>query len=151
MHLPVPIFVKNSMGMYVYCNIPFEKYVGRKIDEIVGRGVYGLWDYELVKVAGRIEDAIRKSDMPARLGGDEFMVVFDDLETRDSAFCLAESILQQFSEVIKLQVHTVKLGASIGIAFYPDHGTSPQELLKNADLALYESKRSGKGRFSSLA
>lgn len=276
--LPVPIFVKDSKGIYVYCNIPFEKYVGRKIDEIVGRGVFDLWDHELakvyhaadnrlfgaggeeqyearvkyadgsihdvifhkavfpflgenymagaildisdrkaserelerialtdtltgaasryhlcatlddacrkaerqkfmiavmsidldgfkdvndtyghlagdevlVKVAGRIRDAIRKSDMLARLGGDEFMVVFDGLETREAAFSLAQSILQQFSEPLEVQGNTIRLGASIGIAFYPDHGSNPQELLKKADFALYESKRNGKGRFSSL-
>ncbi|WP_297450891.1 diguanylate cyclase [Ferrovum sp.] len=276
--LPVPIFVKNSKGIYVYCNVPFEKYVGRKIDEIVGRGVHDLWDAELAKVyheadnrlfrtggeeqyeakvkyadgtihdvifhkavfpfsdenymagaildisarksaerelerialtdsltgvanryhlyatlddacrkaarqnhmiavmgidldgfkevndtyghlagdevlvktAGRIRDSIRESDLLARPGGDEFIVVFDRLERRDPAYCLAETILQKLSEEMELQGHPVMLGASIGIAFYPDHGTNPQDLLKHADLALYEAKRNGKGCFRSL-
>ena len=48
--LPVPIFVKDSGGLYVYCNEPFEKYVGRKIHEIVGKSVFDLWDHDLARV-----------------------------------------------------------------------------------------------------
>jgi diguanylate cyclase (GGDEF)-like protein len=51
---------------------------------------------------------------------------------------------------MELQGHPIMLSASIGIAFYPDHGTNPQDLLKHADLALYEAKREGKGCFRSL-
>ena len=276
--LPVPIFVKNSKGIYVYCNGPFEKYVGKKVNEIVGCSVYDLWDAELAKVyheadnrlfraggeeqyearvkyadgsvhdvifhkavfpfsdenymagaildissrkaaerelerialtdsltgvanryhlyaalddackkaarqnciiavmsidldgfkgvndtyghlagddvlvktASRIRDSIRESDMLARPGGDEFIVVFDGLEKKDPVYSLAETILQKLSEEMELQGYPVMLSASIGIAFYPEHGTNPQDLLKHADLALYEAKRSGKGCFRSL-
>ncbi|QKE40604.1 MAG: diguanylate cyclase [Ferrovum myxofaciens] len=276
--LPVPIFVKNSKGIYVYCNVPFEKYVGKKSGEIVGRSVYDLWDAELAKVyheadnrlfraggeeqyeakvkyadgsihdvifhkaifpfsdenymagaildisdrktaerelerialtdsltgvanrhhlyaalddacrkaarrnciiavmgidldgfkevndtyghlvgdevlvkaASRIKESIRASDLLARPGGDEFIILFDGLERKDPAYCLAETILQKLSEEMELQGHPIMLNASIGIAFYPDHGTNPQDLLKYADLALYEAKREGKGCFRSL-
>ncbi|EQD74976.1 sensory box/GGDEF domain protein [mine drainage metagenome] len=63
--LPVPIFVKNSKGIYVYCNVPFEKYVGKKSDEIVGRSVYDLWDAELAKVYHEADNRL------FRVGGEE--------------------------------------------------------------------------------
>src|SRR5487761_2173853 len=48
--LPVPIFVKDSKGLYVYCNTPFEKYVGKKVCEIEGKSVFDLWDHDLAMV-----------------------------------------------------------------------------------------------------
>lgn len=277
--LPVPIFVKDSKGLYVYCNTPFEKYVGKKVHEIEGKSVFDLWDHDLAKVyfeadnrlfgsggeqqyearvkyadgsihdvifhkavfssmderymAGailditarklaereierialtdtltgaasryhlyaalehackkaarqncsialmsidldgfkeindtyghlvgddalvnavkRIRQCIRESDTLARLGGDEFVIVFEGLEHRDSIFRLAEAILTCLSGGMELQGNPVRMGASIGIAFYPDHGKAPQELLRRADLALYESKLAGKGCYRTAA
>ncbi|EQD74975.1 sensory box/GGDEF domain protein [mine drainage metagenome] len=109
-----------------------------------------IGDEVLVKAASRIRESIRASDLLARPGGDEFIILFDGLERKDPVYCLAETILQKLSEEMELQGHPVMLSASIGIAFYPDHGTNPQDLLKHADLALYEAKREGKGCFRSL-
>ncbi len=272
--LPVPIFVKDSDGVYVYCNRPFEAFVGRRIHEIVGRSVFDLWNpdlarvyheadvelfraggqqqYEaqvkgadgslrdvifhkavfrsagerymagaildisarkhaerelekvaltdtltgaasryhlngvldkackmvvrqghlmaimsldldgfkpindsfghhagdelLVQVTALLRNSVRETDTVARLGGDEFALVFEGLTHRDDASDLAKNLLDRLAETaFHVFGQTVRLGASIGISFCPDHGRTPEQLLKWADFALYDAKRAGKG------
>ncbi|MCQ8105249.1 EAL domain-containing protein [Methylomonas sp. SURF-2] len=84
----------------------------------------------------------------ARLGGDEFTVIAGGLEDRDSVEPLARQILACLSDPFQLANDTVYLSASIGIAMYPDDGKKSEELLKNADQAMYEAKKQGRDCFS---
>lgn len=99
---------------------------------------------ELLKViADHIKAATRSQDLVARLGGDEFCVV-TSLHNRDEACHLAQRIMQRIKEPIELGGRRMVMTTSIGISIYPDDGQTAEELLKNADLALYQSKGSGR-------
>ncbi|OXY80486.1 bifunctional diguanylate cyclase/phosphodiesterase [Oceanimonas doudoroffii] len=105
-------------------------------------------DRLLIEVALRLRAAVRKSDLVGRLGGDEFAVVLMNIKRADNARMMAEKIIASISKPIKLAQHEAVVGASIGITLAPEDGTSSGELMRNADLAMYDSKRAGKNQFS---
>ncbi|PYC13121.1 putative bifunctional diguanylate cyclase/phosphodiesterase [Pseudomonas mosselii] len=99
---------------------------------------------ELLKViADHIKAATRGQDLVARFGGDEFCIV-TSLNSRDEARHLAQRIMQRMKEPIDLAGRRMVMTTSIGISIFPDDGQSTEELLKNADLALYQSKGCGR-------
>ncbi len=104
-------------------------------------------DTLLVDVASRLGQRVRKSDMVARLGGDEFVVLVTDFEEPELVGSLAEDVLEALQEPVKIKETEVHIGASIGISIYPDDGVSSEELIKNADIAMYQAKDSGKNNF----
>jgi diguanylate cyclase (GGDEF)-like protein len=101
----------------------------------------------LLKLAGLLDNAVRKSDTVARFGGDEFVVLLTGLLSRDDAAIVAEKILHQMSKPIAVSVGEVMVGASIGIAVYPYDGTDSAKLLKVADSLMYRIKQQGKNRY----
>ncbi len=99
---------------------------------------------ELLKViADHIQAATRSQDLVARLGGDEFCVV-TSLKSRDEARHLAQRIMQRMKDPIELGGRRMVMTTSIGISVYPEDGVTANELLKHADLALYQSKGAGR-------
>ena len=99
---------------------------------------------ELLKViAGHIKAATRGHDLVSRFGGDEFCIV-TALNNRDEARHLAQRIMLRMKEPIDLAGRRMVMTTSIGISIFPDDGLSTEELLKNADLALYQSKGCGR-------
>ncbi|HWD31504.1 putative bifunctional diguanylate cyclase/phosphodiesterase [Pseudomonas caricapapayae] len=99
---------------------------------------------ELLKViAGYIKAATRSQDVVARFGGDEFCILIA-LHSREEARHLAQRIMQKMKEPIDLAGRRMVMTTSIGISIFPDDGRSCEELLKNADLALYQSKGCGR-------
>jgi len=97
-------------------------------------------------VALRLEGAMRRSDTVARLGGDEFVVVVDGPASQDSAAQVARHILECFAQPFMLDGQTLHVRLSMGIALFPEHGDTPDLLLKNADLAMYRAKELGRNR-----
>jgi len=102
-------------------------------------------DILLTKVADRLRDIVRESDLIARLGGDEFVVLQSPLAGSDDAAALARQIIESLSAPYDIDGNEVVIGASIGIALAPDDGTQTGLLLKNADMALYRAKSDGRG------
>jgi diguanylate cyclase (GGDEF)-like protein/PAS domain S-box-containing protein len=103
---------------------------------------------ELLKaVAGRLRGCVRGSDTLARLGGDEFAIVQIGAAQPTDATALATRIIELMSEPYDLNGHQLMTGASIGIAIAPNDGTDPDQLLKNADLALYRAKSEGRSTY----
>ncbi|QID18950.1 EAL domain-containing protein [Nitrogeniibacter mangrovi] len=98
-------------------------------------------------VAQRLLGRTRRSDLVARLGGDEFAIVREGPVTPEDAEDLAERLIQILSDPCEIDGIRVRVGASIGIAIAPKDGQSGDQLLKNADIALYAAKYEGKGRF----
>ncbi|MDX1390970.1 MAG: GGDEF domain-containing protein, partial [Rheinheimera sp.] len=90
---------------------------------------------------------VRKSDTVARFGGDEFVILLTGLLNRDDAAIVAEKILHRLSQPINLSVGEVQVGASIGIAVYPEDGTDSARLLKVADNLMYRIKQQGKNHY----
>jgi diguanylate cyclase (GGDEF)-like protein len=103
-------------------------------------------DKLLKMVADRLRLLVRESDTIARMGGDEFAIVQVAADPAD-ATTLAQRIISAMSEPFDIDGHQAAIGASIGIAVGPGDGLSPDELLRNADLALYRSKGDGRGTF----
>ncbi|WP_028633201.1 putative bifunctional diguanylate cyclase/phosphodiesterase [Pseudomonas parafulva] len=100
-------------------------------------------DRLLTVIASHIKAATRSQDLVARLGGDEFCVV-TSLSGREEAQHLAQRILQRMKDPIDLGGRRMVMTTSIGISLFPDDGTSAEELMKNADLALYQCKANGR-------
>jgi len=104
-------------------------------------------DKLLLIVAQRLQVRIRKTDVVARLGGDEFTLLVTNFRHPEQIGSLAKHILEVLAEPFNIQEREIHIGASIGIAIYPDDGTSPEELIKHADIAMYHAKASGKNQF----
>ena len=103
-------------------------------------------DQLLVSVAAKMRTALRKSDMLARMGGDEFLVLLEEIEGSEAAIRVAEKLLLAISEPVTIEMQLAKVGASIGVAMFTAPSASAAALIKAADIAMYESKKQGKGR-----
>jgi diguanylate cyclase (GGDEF)-like protein len=104
-------------------------------------------DALLIEVARRLKRAVRDVDTIARLGGDEFAIIQDETTKEEDAGTLAGRIVRDLGRPFEIQGQQVSIGASVGVALYPIHGSSREELLKAADTALYRVKRSGRNAF----
>lgn len=104
-------------------------------------------DLLLIEVTKRLQSCLRIDDFLARMGGDEFAIIFSDLEEYSQAGVIAQKIIDVLVPPCDLEGHQVKSSLSIGIACYPKDGTNQEELLKNADIAMYHAKKSGGNRY----
>jgi len=105
-------------------------------------------DRLLIEIAGRLQDSLREVDTIARLGGDEFAVIVPGCESEKSVSMLCERLISSMIRpvVVDRIEHTV--GASIGVAVFPDDGRSVEELVMKADSAMYRAKEMGRARFA---
>ncbi|HXS51154.1 MAG TPA: GGDEF domain-containing protein [Usitatibacter sp.] len=102
-------------------------------------------DRVLALVAERARTGVRASDTVGRLGGDEFLAILPET-AHAGALAVAEKVRASLSEPYALESAIARVGASVGVALFPDHGEEVDSLLSAADGALYEAKREGKGR-----
>jgi diguanylate cyclase (GGDEF)-like protein len=110
-----------------------------------------IGDELLKQLAQRLRDCVREVDTLARLGGDEFAIVQTALTDRDDAARLARRIGDTVRRPLELDGRQTSVDFSVGIAVAPDDGFDSEQLLKNADLALYAAKADGRGRFRFFA
>ncbi len=108
---------------------------------------HDIGDHLLIKVAEELQKACRESDTVVRLGGDEFAIIATNIDKKRDSAILGNKILSIFEQPLQIQTHQIKTGTSIGLAFYPDDAESADELLRKADMALYEAKRHGRANF----
>lgn len=104
-------------------------------------------DEVLRTVAQRLSGWLRRSDMAARVGGDEFVLVLQSLPGADVAAKAAERLLVLVGQTFQVGGQTLGLTTSIGIAIYPDDATDAENLLRNADIAMYTAKSKGKNQY----
>lgn len=104
-------------------------------------------DELLLKITEKLELVVRPSDMVARLGGDEFVIVIEDVNKEDQIVSVAERILKGLREPMMIAGQKVYTGASIGIVLSSCDYERADDLLRDADLAMYRAKSKGKGRF----
>ncbi|AFL51582.1 bifunctional diguanylate cyclase/phosphodiesterase [Sinorhizobium fredii] len=104
-------------------------------------------DAVLRQVSARLVQSVRPADVVARLGGDEFAIIHPLATTHDDAVRLARRVIDTLCEPFTIEGVSATVGASVGIAFAPDDGTSADELIKAADIALYNAKASGRGTY----
>ena len=109
---------------------------------------HSVGDALLCAVASRLQALLRDDDLVSRTGGDEFAIVQAGHEpAMQASATLASLIVETVSAPFEIGDHTVVIGASVGIAIAPDDGSDPDQLLKNADMALYRAKGEGRARF----
>ncbi len=108
---------------------------------------HGIGDQLLIEVGKRTAATLRHHDMLARLGGDEFLVILPDCPPA-AAERTAQRLIVAFEAPFQVAHHRLKMSCSIGLAFFPDHGTDRETLLKHADTAMYEAKRLGRSGFA---
>lgn len=102
-------------------------------------------DAALLEICHRLRRTVRRSDVVARLGGDEFAVIAGELKGPQPVVRLARRIRSTLAEPLRLPAGKARTGVSIGVAFYPGDGDTPELLLSRADRALYAAKRDGVG------
>ncbi|MBU2887602.1 EAL domain-containing protein [Gilvimarinus agarilyticus] len=101
-------------------------------------------DLLLKAIAGRLSEGVREMDTVARLGGDEFVVLLEGIQDLDDVRFVANKLLAHVSRPMEIAGHDISITASIGISVYPTDGDNTDELLKNADIAMYKAKEAGK-------
>ncbi|WP_421783169.1 diguanylate cyclase domain-containing protein [Kiloniella litopenaei] len=104
-------------------------------------------DAILVGVADRIRALLAPEDMAARIGGDEFIILLKEVTDRDGVKVLAQTLIEQLNVPFVLDGEEARVGASVGIAFSVDDGTTAEQLLNCADKSMYEIKKKGKNNF----
>jgi diguanylate cyclase (GGDEF)-like protein len=108
---------------------------------------HGMGDRLLQQVAQRLKTCLRRGDTLSRHGGDEFTLLLPDVRTRDDVHGIANKILEALHKPFVIDSHELFVGASIGIAMYPEAGETVEALIQNADIAMYHTKGRGKNGY----
>jgi len=116
----------------------------KRVNDSLG---HDIGDQVLLWVAEQLKDCLRPYDILARMGGDEFTAVIDGLDYPEQAAIIAEKLIERVSVRQQIDGLEITLGASIGIATYPECGSSLDGLLRAADIAMYEAKRAGRQQY----
>ena len=120
----------------------------KEINDMLGHEV---GDKLLIEAAKRIRGNVRDQDTVARLGGDEFAVVLEDVHEAKEVLPVIERIVNSLRQVTNVDGHEVNTSSSIGIAMYPENGNNLSELLRAADLAMYQAKSAGRACYQFFA
>ena len=133
----------NHKAALLFIDLDNFKRINDTLGHSVGDDLLKVTSQRLLKCL-RISDGIARSapgEIAARLGGDEFTVVLPELESEGDAGLVAQRIAEQLAQPMQLGKHRVVITSSIGIAIFPQDGDNLEQLLKNADIAMYFSKR----------
>lgn len=106
-----------------------------------------IGDQVLIHVSHAIQTNMREIDTLARLGGDEFSLIIDSLEDIESVSTIAEKLVALLQHPIWIDEHELYVTSSIGISIYPNDGEVPENLLRNADSAMYKAKNEGRNSY----
>lgn len=131
--------LNSHSGFAVFC-LDLDQF--KQVNDTLGHPV---GDELLKLVAMRLRDCVGDQDLVARLGGDEFAIVYDGLQPPERSNELAVRIINAVSEPYEIEGRQIVIGASVGIANAPADSSDPDQLLKNADMALYLAKSDGRG------
>lgn len=124
----------------LFCDLDGFKFVNDSLGHQTG-------DQILIAVSRRLEGCVRTGDTVARLGGDEFLILVDDFEGETDLYALAGRILAELQAPFVINGHELVISVSIGIALSGTASASPEELVRNADIAMYRAKSRGKSAY----
>ncbi len=131
----------NGKFAVMFIDLDRFKVINDSVGHLVG-------DDLLFQVGGRIRACLKARDMVARLGGDEFAVLLEGIDDGDQAILIADRIIRELQTPFQLGVKEIFTSASIGIALSATHYHQPEELLRDADAAMYDAKDAGRHRTS---
>jgi diguanylate cyclase (GGDEF)-like protein/PAS domain S-box-containing protein len=151
--LPNRILLSDRMQQAMTKSMRHNQYVAIAFIDLDGFKIindsYGhsAGDQFLRKISQHLKSSLRDIDTLARIGGDEFVAVIDELnETADSHVILSR-LLESATKELEIDGQLLKVSASIGVTFYPQNNCSPDQLLRQADQAMYKAKQLGKNRW----
>ncbi len=107
---------------------------------------HAVGDAVLRQVAERLKDCVRETDFVARMGGDEFAIIQIGVANPESTGKLADRVVAALGQPFHVDSHQISIGTSIGMSFAPEDSVEADQLLKNADMALYQAKAEGRGQ-----
>lgn len=116
----------------------------KQVNDTLG---HSIGDLLLQAVAQRLSGLLRDKDMLGRLGGDEFLLLLDGNIDKQAAGSVADKIIAALLQPFNLDGHQISIGVSVGIALYPIDGKDADELVKNADIAMYSAKEAGRNTY----
>jgi diguanylate cyclase (GGDEF)-like protein/PAS domain S-box-containing protein len=116
----------------------------KNINDTLG---HDIGDKLLQAVGERLKESVREGDTVARLGGDEFTVLLENIQSADAVAPIARKVLTALATPYQIDDQELYSSASIGISMYPDDGSDPKTLLKNADTAMYRAKDQGRNTY----
>jgi diguanylate cyclase (GGDEF)-like protein/PAS domain S-box-containing protein len=108
---------------------------------------HSIGDALLKEVAGRLVKQLRVGDTICRIGGDEFVVVLPEVKRSSDVAHVAQKVIEQLSQPVKVEERELEVTCSIGIAVYPDDGRDAESLIRNADAAMYHAKELGRANY----
>lgn len=132
--------MKNLLAV-LYVGIDHFKGVNDALGHVQG-------DALLKEAAQRIKGCVRATDTVARMGGDEFTIVLNSLADPSAAATVAQDVIAAMNQAFELSGERIFVSASVGVTLYPEDATGADELLRQADQALFEAKSQGRGRFA---
>jgi diguanylate cyclase (GGDEF)-like protein/PAS domain S-box-containing protein len=130
--------LRRSHGLIAMLFIDLDRF--KQVNDSLGHAV---GDHLLISVSERLADMLRDSDTVARLGGDEFVILAEDLDSDAEALAVAERVLHALEEPFLVGSAEVSMFASVGVSVSHDHNADPEDLLREADVAMYRAKGSG--------
>ncbi|WZL71929.1 EAL domain-containing protein [Clostridiaceae bacterium 35-E11] len=116
----------------------------KRINDTLG---HALGDILLQEVAKRFKECVNEGDTVARLGGDEFTILLEDIQGIKNVLTVVHKLFHALDEPFVLKNHEIYATTSIGISLYPDDGQDIDTLMKNADIAMYRAKESGRDNY----
>lgn len=131
----------GSPGCTLY-SIDFDRF--KEINDMLG---HATGDVVLKLLAKRLQSIVKEPDLLARLGGDEFAILQSNLSPQSNVEALAKTIVDALREPLRINGHDLSLGASVGISMYPNQASDAEELLGNADFAMYQAKAAGRNGY----
>lgn len=131
---------EDKVGAVMFLDLDHFKSINDTLGHHIG-------DLLLKEVAKRLQDSVRATDTVARLSGDEFTVILPKITKIDDAGLVAETIINKITKPYKLEDNELKVTCSVGVSVFPHDGDSIEELLNEADQAMYTAKTSGRNTF----
>lgn len=129
---------RREQGQLALCFVDLDKF--KYVNDHYG---HAAGDLCLKTMAERLLYAVRETDTVARLGGDEFVIVMDAVAEQKHVLKLMQNLLVKLKQPFLFEQHELHISASIGIAFFPQHGADQVSLLSAADMAMYKAKQAG--------
>lgn len=108
---------------------------------------HDVGDALLQAIGPRVRECLRSSDIVGRLGGDEFVILIETIQQRSDIEKIASDVIEALQKPFRVGTLTLQIGASMGVALYPEHADTPKQLLKIADAAMYQAKESGRNQY----
>lgn len=130
----------NKIVAVLFLDLDRFKHINDSLGHTIG-------DALLEAVARRFRELIREEDTVARLGGDEFVILMEELKDSDSAAVLAEKVSKSLNAAFNIGGYELFVGVSIGISLFPQDGDDVEQLLRNADSAMYRAKELGRNTY----